>query len=144
MNIVFPSNTKTVIDAIRTAIGRDVEFHYVVSSYECPNCDLDPVTNTSDNSFCTVCSGTYYIDIISGYTVPAVITWDPSDKTAWYAGGTISDGDCLIQVEVTDEILGILPTVVDVTVDGKLLEVKKKRLRGVKNINRILMSLKEK
>jgi hypothetical protein len=144
MTIVWPSNTKSIIDEIRDTIGRTVEFRCVSATITCSACFLDPVTGTSDNAFCPVCSGEYYIDTISGYSAIAHVTWSPSDILRWEPGGTMADGDCLIQVEYTDELLAVLPTVVDVVVDGKIMEIKKKMLRGVQGINRILMKLIEK
>ena len=57
--IVWPTNTKTIIDNIRGAIGRTVDFYTVASSNPCSVCDLDPVTDESTDSFCTTCSGLY-------------------------------------------------------------------------------------
>jgi hypothetical protein len=144
MTIVWPNDTGMVIDAIRDAIGREVEFIYVASSYECSGCSLDPVTNTSDNSFCPICSGAHWIDVISGFAVDAVITWAPSDRPEWQSGGQMLGGDCIIQVKLEDDILEILPTTKTVVVDDKVMEIKKKQLRGVKGLNRILISLIEK
>jgi hypothetical protein len=142
--IIWPSDTAEVIDSIRGAIGRNVLFEYVDSSITCSACSLDPVTNTSDNPFCVICSGNYYIDIISGYTVSGFISWAPSDKLVWATGGELLDGDCLIQVKLTDEIEDIIPKTRDVVVDNRVMEIKRTMRRGVKNLNRILISLIEK
>lgn len=144
MTIIWPSNTKDIIDSIREAIGRDVEFMYVYSTITCSACNLDPVTNTSDNSFCPVCSGLYYITTISGYTAGAVITWKPADILNWQPAGQLMDGDCLIQVELTDAIVDILPKTKTVVVDNRIMEIKSKVPRGVQPLNRILLSLIEK
>lgn len=144
MTITWPSDTVTIIDEIRDAIGREIEFRYLADTIPCSACHLDPVTGESDDAFCTVCSGLYYIETISGYTVSGVITWSPSDRPEWQSGGTLAGGDCIVQVKITDEILEILPLVIDVEVDGKIMEIKKKMMRGVKELNRILLSLIEK
>jgi hypothetical protein len=144
MEIVFPSGTEDVIDNIRNAIGRDVIFNYIESTIPCSACNLDPVTDTSDNSFCPVCSGEYWIDTISGYTVIAMVTWSPSDRPQWETGGTMAQGDCLIQVKLTDELEEILLKTETVTVDSRVMEIKKQMRRGVQTLNRVLLSLIEK
>lgn len=142
--IVFPDNTKDIIDSIRAAIGRDIELRYISSVIPCSACSLDPVTGSSDDSFCEVCSGIYYIPTISGYTVGAVITWSPSDRLGWEMGGTLAEGDCVVQIELTDTVQELLLKTEEVVVDGKIMEIKKKMRRGVKAQNRILLSLIEK
>jgi len=144
MEIVFPAGTEDIIDSMRNAIGRDVTFNYIESTIPCSACSLDPVTNTSDNAFCLVCSGEYWIDTISGYTIIAVVTWSPSDRPQWETGGTIAQGDCLIQVKLTDEIEEILLKTKTVVVDSRIMEIKKPLRRGVQTLNRILLSLIEK
>jgi hypothetical protein len=144
MVIVFPENTDSIIGEIRETIGRTVEFRYTVSSYECSGCSLDPVTGTSDNSFCPICSGDYYIHVISGFETTAVITWGPSDRPEWETGGQMLGGDCVIQVNLDDDILNILESTENIIVDGKVMEIRKKQYRGVKSLNRMLISLIEK
>jgi len=143
MTIIWPDDTVTIINNIRNAIGRDIEFQYVVSSYECPDCNLDPVTDTSDNSFCPTCSGEYWIDVISGYSTIAFISWGPSDRLRWESGGTLSDGVCVVQVELTDTIEDIIPKTTCVVVDSRIMEIKKSMRRGVQPLNRVLLSLIE-
>lgn len=144
MVIVFPTDTDIIIDEIREAIGRTVEFRYTVSSYECSGCNLDPVAQESDNAFCPICSGDYYIPIISGFEATAVITWGPSDFNQWTTGGQLSEGECLLQVNLTDDILNVLSKTLDVIVDDKVMEIKRKTLRGAKDLNRVLLKLIEK
>jgi hypothetical protein len=144
MVIVWPDNTEEIINSIRDAIGRDVEFIYIDSTTPCSGCSLDPVTNTSDDSFCPICSGLYWIETISGYTTEAVITWSPSDRYEWASGGTLSQGDCIIQVELDSTIEDIIPKTKEVIVDNRTMEIKKQMRRGVKPLNRILLSLIEK
>jgi len=69
-----------VIDAIRGAIGRDVTFNIVASSTGCPDCSLDPVTNTSTDSFCQTCDGKYWIPVYSGVVVSGHITYGGSQS----------------------------------------------------------------
>lgn len=144
ISISWPSSTDLIIDAIRDAIGRDVIFNIVASSYECPNCNLDPATDTSDNAFCATCSGEYYIDILSGVTTQAVISWGPSDKPGWESGGQLLGGDCTIQIDLSDEVRDMLDKTVNVVVDERVMEVRKTVFRGVQSLNRVLLSLIEK
>jgi len=144
MTIIWPDNTDEIIDSIRDAIGREIEFEYLAGTIPCSACSLDPVTNTSDDSFCPVCSGLYWIETISGYTVSGVVTWGPSDRPEWESGGQMLGGDCVIQVNLDDDILEILPKTKTVVVDEHTMEIRRKQLRGVKNLNRILISLIEK
>ena len=143
MPITFPSNTRDTVNAIRDAIGRNVTFVVTMES-DCPTCVLDPVTNTSTDSFCPTCSGYGYIRTQSGYTVNAHITWGGADILNWQTAGQLFDGDCRIQVEhipATVTVLNLKPSYV--LVDGKKMSIRKKILRGVPSINRILIDLIE-
>ena len=142
--VVWPDNTKTVIDAIRNAIGRDVEFFVVASSIACPTCSLDPITNQSVDSFCTVCSGIHWIPVYSGYTISGHVTWASADFQNWFVGGYQFDGDVRVQIEYTVANLDIVDNAVYVHVDNKVMEIKNFILRGVQSINRILIDMIEK
>jgi hypothetical protein len=146
MNILFPTTTTDTIDKIRDAIGRPVVFSYIDHYNNCSasGCYLNPVTNESTNPFCAVCSGYYFIPVISGYTVNAVITWSPMDIMNWSTAGKYYDGDCLIQVKYTTTLLAVLDKTTTVEVDGKTMEIDKRFPRGVKEINRMLLGLREK
>lgn len=139
--VPWPADTERVIDAIRNTIGRQVVFNIIVSSTTCPQCHLDPATNTSDNSFCPVCHGDYYIPVISGVPVSGVVFWGKSDKPKWYPGGTLLDGDVVIQVKIVHEVL--LERLKNIEVDGRVVEVKAVETRGVPVPNRILLYCKE-
>jgi len=143
MAITWPSNTKSIIDEIRGAIGRDVTFHIVASSIPCDYCDLDPTTNTSIDSFCPVCSGNYWIPVYSGVTISGHVTWGNADILNWQTGGMLMDGDCRIQIEYTPENITVVDATEWVEVDNKELEIKKRIYRGVKELNRIILNLIE-
>lgn len=146
MVITFPSDTEDTIDEIRNAIGRNVNF-VTVSAIACvaSGCFLDPITNTGTNSFCTSCSGLYWIPRESIYTVKAHITFGDADITNWSVGGQHFDGDCRVQVKLTDAITAVLALDVErVEVDDKNFEIKSKIYRGVPDLNRILIDLIEK
>ena len=143
MPITWPSNTVTIIDEIRGAIGRDVTFIVLASSVPCPVCSLDPVTNTSTDSFCLVCSGVYHIPVYSGYTTSGHVTWGKLDKLEWLSGGQYYDGDCRVQIKYTTEHVTIVDNTKWLEVDGKQMEIKKRIYRGVQPLNRILLDLIE-
>jgi len=143
MNITFPSNTKTVIDAIRGVLGRGVEFITTESGNPCPVCDLDPIANTSTDSFCETCSGMYWIPVYETYTISGHITWGQADILDWQSAGQLFDGECRVQVEYTDTNITILDKTEYLVVDNKKMEVKKRIERGVPTLNRVLLDLIE-
>lgn len=143
MVITFPNDTKDTIDEIRNAIGRNVIIQTIASSTACPDCSLDPITNTSTDSFCLTCSGVYWIPIYSGYSVLAHITWGQSEILNWQSAGQLFDGDCRIQVEYSDSNVTVLDNAEYITVDGRDFEIKSKIYRGVPELNRIIVDLKE-
>lgn len=136
--ITFPSNEHDIVNQIRSAVGRPVIFFSGYQS-DCPACDIDPVTNTSTNVFCTVCSGVGYIVVWSGTTISGHITQGQTDHMQWVTGGEWLEGDCRVQIEYTPENLTIVDSADFVQIDGRKFDVRKKTLRGVKEINRILI-----
>lgn len=143
MTITWPSNTVQIIDEIRNAIGREVIFHTLAGSTECPVCNLDPTTGTSTDSFCEYCSGSYYIPIYSGISISGHVTWNDHDILNWQTGGMLFDGDCRIQIKYTEDNITVLNATKWVEVDGKNLEIKRRNMRGVQPVNRIILSLIE-
>ena len=147
ISITWPTaQDEEVVDAIRGAIGRNVTFWIVASSVACtePNCYLDPVTNTSTNSFCEVCSGSYWIPIYSGTTVGAHVTWGYSEQLVWVTGGQLDEGECRVQIKYTPNNVTLVDDMGWVDVDGRQMEKIRPIYRGVQTINRILLDLKEK
>jgi len=140
------AHDKEVTDAIREAIGRDVTFWYLAGTTPCtePTCSLDPVTNTSTNSFCAVCSGLYNIPIYSGAVINAHVTWGYSEQLGWVTGGQLDEGECRVQIEYTPANVTIVNTTKWVEVDSRIMQIIKKIYRGVQSINRILIDLIEK
>ena len=141
--ITFPSNTSEIISEIRKAVGRDVTFVTVPSSSPCPICSLDPITNTSTDSFCYYCSGDFWVPIYSSYVTIAHILWRPFDFVSWQRAGQLFDGDCRLQLEYTPENITVLDITSYVVVDDKRLEIKRKEFRGVPEINRVILDLIE-
>ena len=143
MVITWPNDTESIIDQIRGVIGRDITFYVVASSTACSVCSLDPVTNTSTDPFCLTCSGLYWIPVYSGVTVSGHVTWGHSELLNWQSGGQFFDGDCRVQIKYTVANLDAVDRMKWAVVDGKQLFFLKKILRGVKQLNRILIDLKE-
>lgn len=142
MSIYFPSNTKEIIDSIRNAIGRPI-IAEVVTISGCWNCSLDPVTNTSTDSFCPVCSGVYWIESVSGASILAHVNQRPLDNLQWVTGGKYFEGDATVQMEYSQVNLDLIERSKYFIVDGKRFEKDKIELRGVPTVNRIILILKE-
>lgn len=142
MQIAFPSNTRSIIEDMIKAVGRPVTF-YTATKSGCYNCSLDPVTNESTNSFCTVCSGTYWIDTFSGYDIVSHVTWKFADGNQFTTGGTVFIGDGIIKVIYSGVYMDIINNTDYAVVDGKRVDIQKITLLGVPSINRIIMDFKE-
>jgi hypothetical protein len=136
-------NTRDYIEEIINKVGRDVDFFYVYSTYACPVCDLDPVTDTSVDSYCPVCSGEYWIDIYSGIMMSGHVTWKFDFQNEFETGGRTFIGDARVKVIHTGERETIIKTPgTYLIVDGKTMDIEKQTLLG-SPINRILIDLKE-
>lgn len=143
MTIFWPTNTTDTIDAIRNAIGRDITILVTVSGTACTACSLNPVSNLSTNPFCPVCGGTYWLNTSSGYVVNAHVAIGEIDLPWRVAGGYIQKGEALVQIKYTAENLYAVTHAVHYNVDGKLYLQDDVSYRGVPNINRIVITLKE-
>ncbi len=146
MTITFPENTKEIVDAIRGAIGRETYWYTEDTSIACtnPECKLDPVTNESTNAFCNICDGAYWIKTYTTTTISGHVTWGFSEQLGWQTGGQLMEGDCRVQIEYTPANVTIVENAKWVEIDGKEMRVLKKTLRGVPEINRILVDCDEK
>lgn len=146
MNLSWPS--ENIRDGFNrasiAAIGRPVEFFYVYSSYACPICDLDPITNTSVDSFCPVCSGSHWIELISGVSISGHVTWKYSEALNWYAGGQQMDGDATIRINYSPSVYEIVDKTKYMIVDSREMQIKRLNLRGAPEYNRIVISVLEK
>lgn len=146
MTIVWPDDTADVIDDIRDAIGRDIVLYRTVSGIACPTpgCDLDPVTGLSTDQFCAVCGGEYWLSTASGITIKAHVFDRTLDVPVWTAGGLIVDGDISAQIKYTVTNLDAVENAEYYEVDGKEFIQKSFSLRGVPDLNRIVIALIEK
>lgn len=144
-SIYWPSNTTVITDAIRDTIGRDILINVTVSGIPCPasGSALDPVTNLAVNQFCPICSGLYWINTISGYIVNAYVQWGQGEIPIWEAGGRIIDGDCLVQLKYTSANVTAIDDSASFIVDSKKLIKESVEYRGVPDINRVLVTLKD-
>jgi hypothetical protein len=145
MIISYPSNTRSVIESIISAIGRNVTFYTAtVSGCTASGCGLDPVTDTSINSFCLNCSGLYWIPIYSGYDIKAHVTWKFSEETAFNTGGMTFLGDGIVKVMYSGPYMEVINNTEYMAVDGKQVDIQRVTLLGVPSINRIVIDFKEK
>ena len=143
MIVTWPSDTKAIITSIIDAIGRDVTFYTAtLSGCSASGCSLDPVTDTSTNSFCAYCSGTYWIQTLSGYTTKAHVTWKFADLNKWDTGGYVFNGDGIIKVMYSGDIFNIIDTAEYAVVDNKQVSIEKITLLGVPSVNRIVCDFK--
>lgn len=132
-----------IIDDIRGAIGRDVNF-YVPTLSGCSICELDPVANTSQDSLCSGCGGEYWIKSYNITTITGHITWGNSDLLNWQTGGKLFEGDCRVQVKYTPTIANIVEDCDYLVADNRALEIQSRIFRGVPSLNRILLDCIEK
>lgn len=138
----FPDTTDT-LDEIRSKIERPITINVKVAGTGCPVCDLDPITNTSTDSFCTTCSGLYWLNTVSGYVVSGHVRWMGTDQPLFTEGGVIDTGDCIVTIKYTVLNLANVENSDSFIVDGRDLYRKEHVLKGVRNLNRIRIVLKE-
>jgi len=140
---MWPGTTvRNQIEEMIHAVGRNIDIFYTYSTYACPVCDLDPITQTSVDSYCETCSGTYWIDVYSGVTMSAHVTWKYDYKNEFETGGRIFIGDAQAKIMHTPEREQLVKDAKYLIVDGKTMNVIKETLLGTP-INRIIISLKE-
>jgi hypothetical protein len=144
MQISWPSNTRNVIESIINTIGRNVTFYSAtLSGCTASGCSLDPITDTSTNSFCPVCSGEYWIPTWSGDDIMAHVTWKFSGEDEFHTGGTVFLGDGIIKVMYSGPYMNIINSADYVAVDGKQVDIQRVTLLGVPSVNRIVLDFKE-
>lgn len=124
--------------------GRPVTFNVVATQSGCFACSLDPISDTSVDSYCPVCSGVYWFKIYSGWDVTAHVTWGRSEDRDWQTGGMVDNGECSVKFMHTPEAESIVQNAEYVVVDERTMNVQKVILRGIPQVNRIIVNLKEK
>lgn len=141
----FPANTKDLIEEMISYDGREVTFYIVATLSGCPDCNLDPVSDTSTDSFCPTCSGVYWIPTYSGWNTIAHVTWGTLDNKNWETGGMLDDGNCQVKFIYSGWMQDIIDNAEYVVVDDRVMDVQPGIiLRGVPEINRVIVKLKEK
>lgn len=144
MQILWPETlVREQIEEIRTAIGRNIQINITVSGVGCPICSLDPITNTSVNSYCPVCHGLYWLETTSGILVSGHVRWFSSEKPYLQPGGQLPEGDCQVTIAYTDANLSAVEHAQDFIVDAKRMTLKSYKLKGVKTPNRIAIVMLE-
>jgi hypothetical protein len=138
----FPDTTAT-LDEMRALIQRPITINVKVQGTPCPACDLDPITGTSTDSFCATCSGLYWINTISGYSTSGHVRWMGADQPLYTPGGTIDIGDCIVTLKYTSTNLTNVQNSDHFIVDDRDLYVKDYVMKGVRQLNRIRVILKE-
>lgn len=145
MYITWPTNTASVTDQIRNAIGRNIQVFYPVSGVACvySGCFYDPTTGLSTNPFCPSCDGKYWINTISSVNMLAHVTIKGADTPVWTTGGYIVDGDAVVQVKYTASGYETIQNAEYYIVDSRKYLMKNISLRGVPNPNRIVIVLEQ-
>lgn len=139
----FPQElARQQIEEIIHMIGRDVDFYYAYSTSACPDCSLDPITDTSTNSYCQTCSGVFWIPIYSGVTMSAHVTWKYDFENEFTTGGRTLIGDAQVKVMHSNEREQLIKDTEYLVVDGKTMDLEKTTLLGTPP-NRIICDLKE-
>jgi len=141
---LFPANERDFVQEMIDQIGRPVYFYEVISVSGCDLCSLDPIADTSTNSFCPQCSGVYWIYTLSGVELQAHITYGKVDNKSWQTGGIIDDGTVTVKVMYSGGIPELINEAEYVIVDDREFDVVDVDVRGVPTVNRILVRLKEK
>lgn len=130
-------------EIINNSTGRDVDIFYVYSTFECPACNLDPITNTSTDSFCETCSGLYYVPVFSGVIWSGHVTWRYDYKNEFETGGRVFIGDAQAKFVHTQDREDILKgSKTYLIVDDITMDIIKTTQLG-NPINRIIVHCKE-
>jgi len=144
MNIVWDSSTiNTAQEKIRQVLSRAFVINVKASGEACPDCSLDPVTNTSTDPFCVTCGGFYWINNTEAVTLSGHVRWRGQDQPNLYAGGTVPDGDCQVTITYTDQAVTYINKSIDFVVDDRVLSLKNFQLKGQPTPNRIKIVLVE-
>lgn len=145
MVISFPSTAhmRDIVNQMLAVTGRDVTLIVESGTTECSTCSLDPTTGKSTDSFCPECGGNYYLENLVEVVVSGHVYTKGSDILDWHSGGRILDGDFEVRIKHTDENMSRVERIKKVIIDGRSTELKEVEFRGIPEINRIYLVLKE-
>jgi len=141
--IIWPSDTKEIIDEIRDTIGRDITINVTISGIPCGTCGYDPINDESTDPFCSECSGKYWKATTSGWITKAHIRWGTADRPIYVPGGRAFEGDCIVTIGYSQIALINVKASESFLVDSKDMIMEDYILKGVPTINRITIALVE-
>jgi len=142
MTLPFPTNTTDIIQKMINTIGRNITL-YIENQTVCWNCGIDPISGDALDSSCPVCSGIGYLVTYSGYVVRSYLNHGKMDNKNWVTGGQYFDGDSTAQIMLTPESLQAVERASYLIADTKRFKISQKIYRGVPELNRIILVLKE-
>jgi hypothetical protein len=142
----FPA-TKTTKDAIREVIGHLAVFVIQGDETACPVCssaDLyDGVNEVSLDSFCTTCSGAYWLteDVASG--VVAHVRWRTEDQPDMQQTGETLIGDCFVTIPVDALTSSQIDKIKEIRVDSRKIQPYRTIYRGAPTRDRVRFVCRE-
>jgi|SRR5688572_8959234 len=133
-----PTQEYDIISAIIDAVGRNIVLTYVSARGPCSVCN-------NNDPFCATCLGNQTVDTVSTKTVKANIRWKSSDRKVYRANGQEVEGDCTAHfmpdsVEDFDDLDELLKKIISVTVDGRILALRRWYFKG-SPVNRVYLVL---
>jgi hypothetical protein len=141
-SIIFP-DTGDIINSIREVVGREIEIHYTNSGVVCPTCSQDTLTGRSIDPFCITCGGEGYITTPVVASAIAHVRWTNAGNSYNSPAGKIDTGNCIVTLEYDATLPSIIKASDYFLVDDTKLYFIDYDLRGVKEINRIVVKLQE-
>lgn len=143
MNITWPDDYTGIINSIRGAIGRNIIIYNKYDLGPCPICGKDSLLGETLDPFCTTCSGTGVLSVVSGTTILAHVLWGKANSEYKSPAGTIFTGDCKVTVEFSESVLSKIELSSTFLVDDKDLYLIDYDLKGVPEPNRITCYLEQ-
>jgi len=149
MTISFPSDTKSIKDSIRTAVGQTATFVLQSATTACPECSIsgglyyDEVNNVSLNQYCTTCSGAYWIDTDSTTDVIAHVRWKTGDESDYGPAGYSLIGDVSVTIASDALTSEQLSQIKEIIIDSRKVKPYRTIYRGAPTRDRIRFTCRE-
>lgn len=146
MALQFP-NTKSTKDEIREAIGQTATFYLGGTFTACPTCSglnhYDEINEASLDSWCTTCSGSYWIvtELTSG--IVAHVRWRTGDEPQYGIAGESFAGDCIITIDINALTSNQISSIIEIRADSKRLVPFRTVKRGVPTRDRVRFLCRE-